>query len=106
MTESDRSVLSMVRSDLSSIYGERLAGLIMFGSRARGDNDVDSDYDILVLLQGVVQPYKELKFVNELLSRLSLATRSVISCCFANVNDYKDKDYELYIAARTEGIAF
>jgi len=31
--------------------GERLVKLVLFGSRARGDNDPDSDIDVLVVLR-------------------------------------------------------
>lgn len=31
-------------------YGDRLAGIYLFGSRARGDHKSDSDYDIAVVL--------------------------------------------------------
>jgi predicted nucleotidyltransferase len=30
--------------------GEHLKGVILFGSRARGDGDKDSDYDLLILM--------------------------------------------------------
>lgn len=32
-------------------YGARLAGIYLFGSRARGDHKNDSDYDIAVVLE-------------------------------------------------------
>lgn len=31
-------------------YGTRLAGIYLFGSRARGDHRADSDYDVAVVL--------------------------------------------------------
>ncbi|MCD6325964.1 nucleotidyltransferase domain-containing protein [bacterium] len=41
--------------------GNRLKKMILFGSRARGDNDPDSDYDIPVVLDEVTtegQPHR------------------------------------------------
>lgn len=33
------------------LYGDRLKGILLFGSRARGDATAESDYDYLVLLE-------------------------------------------------------
>ncbi|HUT04069.1 MAG TPA: nucleotidyltransferase domain-containing protein [bacterium] len=35
--------------------GERLKQMILYGSRARGDNDPDSDYDILLVVDEVTR---------------------------------------------------
>lgn len=37
-------------SSVRARYGDRLRGLFLFGSRARGDNRPDSDYDVAVVL--------------------------------------------------------
>ena len=47
----DPKVLADLRRGLSSLYGDRLVKLILFGSRARGDARPDSDYDIAVFLR-------------------------------------------------------
>jgi antitoxin ChpS len=37
-------------TDLTAHYGARLRGLYLFGSRARGDHEPDSDADVAVVL--------------------------------------------------------
>jgi len=46
------NVLSLVHERLKAQYGNRLKGAVLFGSRARGENRPDSDYDIAVILAG------------------------------------------------------
>jgi uncharacterized protein len=45
-------VLAIVREEVPKLYGERLKRLMLYGSRARGDEHAESDYDILVLVSG------------------------------------------------------
>lgn len=37
-------------------FGERFTGLYLFGSRARGDAEPDSDVDVAVVLRGELKP--------------------------------------------------
>ncbi|MDD4525943.1 MAG: nucleotidyltransferase domain-containing protein [Lachnospiraceae bacterium] len=43
------SLMSYV-SNIEKIYGEKLRAVILYGSYARGDNTIDSDIDIMILL--------------------------------------------------------
>lgn len=50
-TEGDvAGALRRFAADLRAHYGERLRGLYLFGSRARGDHTPESDVDVVVLL--------------------------------------------------------
>jgi uncharacterized protein len=43
-------VLTRFRQELGAAYGSRVARVVLFGSRARGDAQPDSDYDIAVFI--------------------------------------------------------
>ena len=43
-----------VREGMAAIYGERLKGVYLFGSHARGDAREGSDIDVAVVLTGPV----------------------------------------------------
>ena len=47
-------ILKQVKTRLKAKYGDRLCGIILYGSEARGDAEPDSDIDLLVLLKGPV----------------------------------------------------
>ncbi len=53
-------ILKQCKQALQELYGERFAGLVLYGSMARGDYHEESDIDLLVLLHGEVNPYSEI----------------------------------------------
>ena len=57
----DKEKIQAIRDTLNELYGARLKGVVLFGSRARGDVDDDSDLDLLVLLEGPVDFGTELR---------------------------------------------
>jgi predicted nucleotidyltransferase len=66
-------VLKQFRAALDEVYGSRLARVVLFGSRARGDQHPDSDYDVAVFLKELPDRWAELdrlaglrvKFIDE-----------------------------------------
>ena len=57
-------VLSLVRglrARLAALYRDRLLGVFLYGSHARGDARADSDIDVMVTLDGDVDVWTELK---------------------------------------------
>jgi len=47
----DDPVLKRFRAAVTEIYGDRVERVVLYGSRARGDAHLDSDYDIAVFLR-------------------------------------------------------
>jgi uncharacterized protein len=45
-------VLDRLRRDLKRIYEDRVESVVLFGSRARGQAGITSDYDVAVFLRG------------------------------------------------------
>lgn len=52
-TTLDDPVPKRFRAALDEIYGDRLERVVLFGSRARGNGQPDSDYDIAVFLKSL-----------------------------------------------------
>jgi predicted nucleotidyltransferase len=52
-------ILRRFRAALDSTYGDRIERVVLFGSRARGDAHIDSDYDIAVFLEGFADRWQE-----------------------------------------------
>jgi len=51
MDAQSETVARKVKMALADVYGDRLAALYVFGSRARGDHQPDSDLDLAVILR-------------------------------------------------------
>jgi len=46
-------VLSGFRTAIDRVYGRRIERVVLYGSRARGDANPASDYDVAVFLDGL-----------------------------------------------------
>jgi predicted nucleotidyltransferase len=58
-TLSKDKVLERLRHRLNEVYGARLARAVLYGSRARGDWNADSDYDVAVFLTDMTEWWPE-----------------------------------------------
>ncbi|MSP02167.1 MAG: nucleotidyltransferase domain-containing protein [Acetobacteraceae bacterium] len=56
----DDPVLVPLRHRLERMYGDTLARAVLFGSRARGDWNDESDYDVAVFLTGIPDWWQEM----------------------------------------------
>jgi predicted nucleotidyltransferase len=97
-------VIARIRKTLEGIYGERLEGLVLHGSRARGDFDENSDIDLLVLLHGPVDFGVELRTIVDALYDLQLDLPVAIEALPADRESFREGTWPLYRAAAAEGI--
>ena len=97
--------LQQLRTELGSIYGPRLTSVILFGSQARGDAASTSDLDVLVVLDGNVEPGKEIARTGGVVAAISLNFNLVISCIFVSAERYSSEQTPLLLNIRAEGVA-
>lgn len=98
-------VLQILRHRFEIFYGDRLARMVLFGSRARGDAKPDSDIDVLVVLNGPVNAGEEIERTCGIVSDLCLENEVVISCVFMDRYRYENKRGPLLRNIRKEGVA-
>ena len=99
-----RTILDELRPRLEEIYGKRLVQLVLFGSQAREDAESESDIDLLVVLQGPVNPGEEIARTGEATAALSLKYDVVISCTFTSKERYNTERSPLLLNVRREGV--
>ncbi len=97
-------VVDELHSSLTALYRQRLARLVLFGSRARGDADPASDIDVLVVLKGGVNPGREISRTGDVTAALSLKHEVVISCSFASEDRFLTEQSPLLLNVRREGV--
>lgn len=79
--------------------------MLLFGSRARGDADEDSDVDVLVVLTGEVDAMTEIHRTGGIVAGLCLRHNLVISCVFVSLRRYEIEQTPLLMNVRREGVA-
>ena len=94
-----------MKAPLEAEYGQRLRGLVLFGSEVRGDADRDSDIDVLVLLAGPVELGRELTRCVHVLYPLVLELGRPIDVIPVDSEAYEAGECPLYRSAKAEGIA-
>src|SRR5687767_2612870 len=82
-------VLTRFRAALEAIYGDRLARVVLFGSRARGDARADSDYDVAVFLRGNPRSDEERHKVADVITYLLLETGALITPLTFDITSYE-----------------
>ena len=97
-------ILGELQEALRSHYGERLVELVLFGSRARGEAQEQSDYDVLVVLEGDVSSSRERQAVGDIVYRLCSEHDVVIMCHFAAANRYNRERSPFMMNVRREGV--
>ena len=84
---------------------EELKGLSLYGSYARGEQQKDSDVDILVVLDHYEHYVGEVRRSGQLASDLSLKYGVSVSRVFVRENDWKLQDSVFLATIREEAMA-
>jgi predicted nucleotidyltransferase len=75
----DDPILARFRTAVDAAYGNRLERVVLFGSRARGDHNPESDYDIAVFIKGTWDLWDELGVLAGITTDILTDTDAVIS---------------------------
>ncbi|HUU91971.1 MAG TPA: nucleotidyltransferase domain-containing protein [Phycisphaerae bacterium] len=100
-----KQLLTQIKGRLEAAHGERLRGVVLYGSEARGQAHEDSDIDLLVLLADPVNYGRDLEANLEALYPLALELGRRISAKPVSATEYETADCPLYRQAHREGIA-
>ena len=97
-------LLKRIRSALEDAFSERLEGVILYGSEARGEAEPDSDIDLLVLLRPMLSFGEDLKTCIHALYPLVLELDRPIDSMPVDATVYEAQEFSLYRNAKREGV--
>ena len=100
-----QELLERVKSRLKDAFGERLKGIILYGSEARGEADPDSDIDLLVLLESQESYWSDVRLCIHVLYPIVLENDGrPIHAYPVTVEEYQAQEWPLYQAVKEEGV--
>jgi predicted nucleotidyltransferase len=86
-------ILERFRYALNRLYGSRVERVVLFGSRARGDNKEDSDYDIAVFLKDLADWWDECGKIAEITTDIMADTGIAIHAMAFSVGAYREPTF-------------
>lgn len=97
--------LDQIKPRLELAFGPRLRDVILFGSRARGDHRLDSDVDLMVVLEGQFTLHRDLEHTVDALYPVQLESDLLIHPVPVDVRDFEAQEYAIFREVRREGIS-
>jgi len=103
MTQQLSPILKKLRYQMEILYQDRLDSIILFGSQARGDANVDSDIDILIVLKDDIDSWTEIKRTGGIISQICLDNSILINSLFVSIKQFITQDTALFRNIKKEG---
>jgi predicted nucleotidyltransferase len=96
-------VLARFRATLDELYGARIERVVLFGSRARGDAHLESDYDVAVFLRDLTDRWREIDRLAAIETDILTETGGFIHAMPYRAGSYRERT-PLMHEIRREGI--
>lgn len=99
----DDPILKRFRAALDALYGRRVERVVLYGSRARGDADAESDYDVAIFLRDFVDRWREVDRIIPVVTDILYDDEAFIHAMPFRAGAYRDPT-PLMREIRREGI--
>ncbi|MBM4033729.1 MAG: nucleotidyltransferase domain-containing protein [Planctomycetes bacterium] len=108
MRKSSNEVVALLReyhARLAALYGDRLRGLCLYGSYARGEAEEYSDMDVAPVLAEQVDGAEERWRSNDTASELSLREDRLLGTMFLCEDEFWRRSFAIHRSISREGVA-
>ncbi|HXF73183.1 MAG TPA: nucleotidyltransferase domain-containing protein [Actinomycetota bacterium] len=104
LDERVQRLLGRLAEGLRRLYGDRLRGVYVFGSYARGAADPESDLDVLVVLEDLARYGDEVDRTSELVGEVSLEYGIAVSRVFVREREWREAASAFLANVRDEAV--
>ncbi len=101
---SPQETLAIIKEKLWAVFHDRLRGVVLYGSEARGTAGAGSDIDVLVLIEEPVAYDADLRACLDAVYPLVLDWERPINPEPVPIRDFEREEWPLYKNAKAEGI--
>ena len=74
-----KAILEEFKQAIKRLYKNRLKNIILYGSFARGEERKESDIDLLIIIKGHINPFKEIKKIVDVTYDIGLNHNTLLS---------------------------
>jgi predicted nucleotidyltransferase len=98
------AIVEQLRKAVAEVYGQRLRGVILYGSWARGEATEESDIDVLVVLKDPLAYDDELRRLSAIATRLTIEHGVYVSAQPISAHDFEERSEPFLVNVRREGV--
>ena len=99
-----RKPVEEFKRKIKKLYGERLREVVLYGSWARGEATIESDIDLMVVLDGEVMPGLEIDRMIDIITDVNLNHSVLISVYPVSEENYATLNSPILLNVRKEGV--
>ena len=96
------SILESFTQKVKQVYGTRLEKIILYGSYARGTQNIDSDIDVMIILKNI--NHEKVGIIGSLITEMKEQFNVLISMMPVTFQRYSESQRLFYKNVRKEGI--
>jgi predicted nucleotidyltransferase len=106
LTKEEKAGLGEIKQRVQSMVGQRLRGIRLFGSKARGDFDPESDLDIAILVDGLDRETK--RRIIDIVANVEVEFLLVVSSLVLSWEDFQSlraRERRIALDIESEGVS-
>jgi predicted nucleotidyltransferase len=106
LTKEEKAGLGEIKQRVQSVVGHRLRGIRLFGSKARGDFDPESDLDIAILVDGLDRETK--RRIIDIVANVEVEFLLVVSSLVLSWEDFQSlraRERRIALDIESEGVS-